>query len=279
MLALCSYEMNIDSDSWKKQVRRNDEEILKNDVIKSDELLEAVIANLEHIKTGLKTVRTKARQSTTTTDPTSTTTINMKTGLNTEREKATSTTTTNSNATLIDLNESAELFTQPLPSANAIDDDNEHDAIPAAQMTTETLQPRRIDETVPLFEMILSEDEADVDENDDDDDNTAPLQFYLNSFDYWLRSGRVDEIKYSVFAELCTPTMPQNFVWLLRQCAQLIECQERDVYRELMIIENFFAYRLAPVEQMRNVACYLPERRSMHIPDVLMRSRQTNPLY
>lgn len=251
---LRSYRTNVGVDEWTEQMRNSDAQTQRNDVAHCEELMDAVAEHLEIMKASLRVERDKVRAAR-------------------AAERCTnSSPVANGTDDDVDANESLELFSQPMAPTDSDDAD-----IPAAQLTTETLQPRQIVETVPLFEMILSEDEADA---DDENAENEPLHLCLNSFDYWLRAGRVDEMRYGVFAELCALTLPQNFVWLLRQCAQLIECSERDVYRELMIVENFFAYRLAPVERMRNVTFYQPEkRRRMHIPDVLMRSRQTNPLY
>lgn len=173
------------------------------------------------------------------------------------------------------LNMSKELFTQ-----------GDNDEIPAAQTLQQEggLSPQReTDVDVPLFEMVLSDDNDDSDDDkdndndidagkDNDNDSDAgddpPLEFCVNNFDYWMCTGRPDEMRHSVFKELCARQLPQNFVWLLRQCAQLIECNERDVYRELLIVENFYAYRLAPFEQMRHMLLFRPERRQMHIPEL-----------
>lgn len=164
------------------------------------------------------------------------------------------------------LNVSTELFSQ-----------GDHESIPAAQTLLQPaargLSPQReADVDVPLFEMVLSDDNNDSDanneDNEDDGDDGEPLEFCVNDFDYWMCTGRLDEMRHSVFKELCARHLPQNFVWLLRQCAQLVECNERDVYRELLIVENFYAYRLAPFEQMRNMPLYRPERRQMHIPEL-----------
>lgn len=152
-------------------------------------------------------------------------------------------------------------------SAAAADDS---DWVPPPPPPEPPLSPRREcdEDAVPLFEMVLSEDDDAEDDDGDsasDDDVDPPLEFCVNDFDYWMCSGRLDEMRHVVFKDLCQ-RMPQNFVWLLRQCTQMIECNERDVYRELLVVENFYAYRLAPVQRMRNMLLYQAVRRPMHIP-------------
>lgn len=92
----------------------------------------------------------------------------------------------------------------------------------------------------------------DSDDEEDDDDKTAQpnadtLTLTRTNFEHWLCMGFQQEMTKENFGNLCAQ-LPLNFQWMLRQCAFIVQCHERDVYHELQVLENQYAYVLQSQE-------------------------------
>lgn len=122
------------------------------------------------------------------------------------------------------------------------------DSFPAAQKT----KPRRdIDESIPLFEIPLSDEDNDY----DDHQFTDIITLLVNNNEHWLCMGHQLEMTKPQFMNLCQQ-LPLNFQWMLRQCAHTVQSHERDVYQELQVFENQFAYVLKSFGVMSNTLLY-----------------------
>lgn len=150
----------------------------------------------------------------------------------------------------IDLNKSQELF-----------DDGDtallNDTIPAAQISS---KPRRdIDESVPLFEISpLSDDE-------DDQDYTDTVTLKVTNYEHWLCMGNQLAMNKLHFTNLCSQ-LPLNFQWMLRQCAHIVQCHEREVYQELQVLENQYMHVLKSFGHMTNTLMYQETKNREHVP-------------
>lgn len=271
----CSFNYDIDDEDWQANYRKNDRQQLRKDVQSRRQLAQAVHCNLDKIKSELIKHRTARRLERNSAPETVAETAAP------AADDAADAQANGSDNELFSQLESEEIAAAQAPRPDTEDPNEsaqpamttptgEQSSLPNEATARVPLSARRDadSDAVPLFEMVLSDDDDDDDAKSDcSDDDERPLEFCVNSFDYWMCSGRLDEMQQSVFKDLCQ-RMPRNFVWLLRQCAQMIECNERDVYRELLVVENFYAYRLAPVQRMRNMLLYQPVRRRMHVPEL-----------
>lgn len=77
------------------------------------------------------------------------------------------------------------------------------------------------------------------------------LKFSISDSDYWLLFNSLHSNKHE-FADF-RKTLPKTFQWLLKQCAELIENQDFDLYFELMVIEYYFAKDVKPSNGLSNI--------------------------
>lgn len=105
---------------------------------------------------------------------------------------------------------------------------------------------------IPLFDYDVSDDEEVDNDCIADDDDEACLRFDVSNYDYWMNLGYADDLRRDQFKLLQTK-LPKHFNWLLEQCSNTIECNARDVYKELMLIENQFAYVVEDFSKMSNI--------------------------
>ncbi len=93
--------------------------------------------------------------------------------------------------------------------------------------------------TVYVFDCINSDEDDGCDVQFDE-----TLDFSISNSDYWLlfNSLHVNKHEFGDFGK----NLPKTFQWLLKQCADLIENQETDLYYELMVIEYYFTKDVKP---------------------------------
>lgn len=92
---------------------------------------------------------------------------------------------------------------------------------------------------------LLDDSIIGVSDNEIEDDQyyTDTITLKLNNHEHWLCMGYQLEMTKPNFTNL-RKQLPLNFQWMLRQCAHTIQCSERDVYQELQVLENQYAYVL-----------------------------------
>lgn len=107
---------------------------------------------------------------------------------------------------------------------------------------------------IPLFDYDVSDDEKidDGSSDNDNEENDVCIRFDVSNYDYWMNLGYTDELTREQFKLLQTK-FPKHFNWLLEQCANAIECNARDVYMELLLIENQFAYVVEDFSKLSNI--------------------------
>lgn len=93
--------------------------------------------------------------------------------------------------------------------------------------------------------------ESSDDESIDLDPNTESIEFVISNFDYWIAMQNIYYITNASFGDSVT-TLPKNFQWLLKQCALQIHMNIKDLYVELLAIENQYRYVLKPLFKMHN---------------------------
>lgn len=113
-------------------------------------------------------------------------------------------------------------------------------------------EPRRnLDNQPNMLNYESTDDEEEIDCTKD----CASLEFLVSNFDYWIAMENIYYITNNSFNETMTG-LPLSFQWLLEQCALQIRQNTKDLYIELLAIENEFRYVLKPVFKMTNYVEY-----------------------
>lgn len=114
-------------------------------------------------------------------------------------------------------------------------------------------EPRRnLDKQPNMLDYQSSDDESiDDDDHDPNADNTDSIDFIISNFDYWIAMQNIYYITNASFADSVTE-LPKSFQWLLKQCALQIHMHIKDLYVELLAIENQYRYVLKPIFKMKN---------------------------
>lgn len=115
--------------------------------------------------------------------------------------------------------------------------------------------------SVPLFEISPDED----DNNDDDANLKDSITLMVNNYEHWLCMGHQLEMIKPNFESLCKK-LPLNFQWMLHQCAHVVQCHERDVYQEMQVIENQYAYVLESFGCMTDSLVYKLPTKGERVP-------------
>lgn len=127
-------------------------------------------------------------------------------------------------------------------------------------------EPRRnLDKQPNMLDYQSSDDDSnnnddDIDDDDDDDydpnaQNENSIEFIISNFDYWIAMQNIYYMTNASFADSVT-TLPKSFQWLLKQCALQIHMNIKDLYIELLAIENQFRYVLKPIFKMDSYIRY-----------------------
>lgn len=113
----------------------------------------------------------------------------------------------------------------------------------------------------PLFDGLDSDDEQLKTEKNDDSITNVP--FEMSNFDYWMFSGFIESLTCNSFKEI-QRDLPKSFNWILQKCASIIECNERDLYFELLILENQMIYVLEQFSKMTNMLLFQERKKVKH---------------
>lgn len=110
-----------------------------------------------------------------------------------------------------------------------------------------------IDNVTSIFNCIDDDDdhEEDQDNINDTEAYSTLLTLDISNYDYWLTIGNLSNIHYEQFDDILNK-LPKNFQWLLKQCAQMIENKPRELYEQLIILENCYAHILEPLNTISN---------------------------
>lgn len=81
------------------------------------------------------------------------------------------------------------------------------------------------------------------------------IEFIISNYDYWISLENLYHLTYKSFDEK-SKHLPKSFQWLLNQCALHLHQQPKDLYVELMAIENAYRFVLKPTFKMDNCFKY-----------------------
>lgn len=113
-------------------------------------------------------------------------------------------------------------------------------------------EPRRnLEETNSVLVDSSSDEETDA----AFDVNENTIEFTVSNNDYWIFMENIRNMTNISFEEELRK-LPSSFQWLLKQCALQLHMQVKDLYIELLAIENQFRYVLKPMHKMKNCIKY-----------------------
>lgn len=120
-------------------------------------------------------------------------------------------------------------------------------------------EPRRnLDHPRNILDYGSSDDSAD---SSDDETPLSSLldethiEFIISNYDYWISLENLYYLTNKSFDEKCKH-LPKSFQWLLNQCALQLQQTNKDLYIELMAIENLYRFVLKPTFKMDNCFKY-----------------------
>lgn len=123
-------------------------------------------------------------------------------------------------------------------------------------------EPRRdLDQQPNMLNYQSSDDESD---DDDDHDLNAEratptslpsIEFVISNSDYWIAMQNIYYITNASFVDSAN-ALPKSFQWLLKQCALQLHMHTKDLYIELLAIENQYRYVLKPIFKMDSYIKY-----------------------
>lgn len=116
-------------------------------------------------------------------------------------------------------------------------------------------EPRRNLDKQPNMLNYESSDDDDVDNNNDCDKDCTEMEFLISNFDYWIAMENIYYITNQSFNETMT-RLPLSFQWLLQQCALQTRQHVKDLYIELLAVENEYRYVLKPIFKMKSYVQY-----------------------
>lgn len=73
-------------------------------------------------------------------------------------------------------------------------------------------------------------------------------QFNMTNFEYWTYMGNMRKVTIEQFIEI-ENKFSLSFAWLLNECSRLLQMDNRDLYHELLVTENYFSYVIKPFEK------------------------------
>lgn len=81
------------------------------------------------------------------------------------------------------------------------------------------------------------------------------IEFIISNYDYWISLENLYHLTNKSFDEK-SKHLPKSFQWLLNQCALQLHQLPKDLYIELMAIENVYRFVLKPTFKMDNCFKY-----------------------
>lgn len=115
-------------------------------------------------------------------------------------------------------------------------------------------EPRRnLDKQHNMLDYESSSDDGESSDNDESVDANAEntIKFIISNFDYWIAMQNIYLITNASFVESINQ-LPKSFQWLLKQCALQTNMHIKDLYIELLAIENQYRYILKPIFKMES---------------------------
>ncbi|XP_055378376.1 TATA box-binding protein-associated factor RNA polymerase I subunit B isoform X2 [Condylostylus longicornis] len=100
----------------------------------------------------------------------------------------------------------------------------------------------------------VSDNSAPSDNDDEENNLNKYLQFSISDMRYWILHGKLD-IKEDDFKNIKTH-MPRNFLWLLETFASYLEADLESLYHELLVIENYYFYKLDDPDRIKNIILF-----------------------
>lgn len=228
------FRFDVTRDEWVAEMRERDNELSKAE-------REAKSANSQQIATdiGIHLERLRCKQATEDSD---------------RRCNRLSTNDANADAGERNEDEARGERRNSSSSASEMDDDE--------WLKTILTEPRRDLDKQP--NMLNYESDDGNGDDDDDDNDVAPDQckkdcvdigIIVSNFDYWIAMENIYYITNHSFDETMSQ-LPLSFQWLLKQCALQIRQHIKDVYIELLAIENEYRYVLKPIFKMKHYVEY-----------------------
>lgn len=155
------------------------------------------------------------------------------------------------NASAPDSSDAVSISISDIPSYKYFDED-EMDIIDEFILN----EPRRnLDQPRNILDYCSSNDSAD-DSSDDETPLSSLLdanrvEFIISNYDYWISMENLYHLTYKSFDEK-SKQLPKSFQWLLKQCALQLHQLPKDLFVELMAIENAYRFVLKPTFKMDN---------------------------
>lgn len=112
-------------------------------------------------------------------------------------------------------------------------------------------EPRRhLDEQQNILNYAVGQDDS-MSDIEADLEGADSIEFALTNFDHWICMENIYfQTNQSFVRKL--EKLPRSFQWLLKHCATQLHMHPKDLYIELLAIENQFRYVLKPVFKMKN---------------------------
>lgn len=105
-------------------------------------------------------------------------------------------------------------------------------------------------------EKLLKKSESNIFDDLTDDElpselNTDGLEkipFNMTNFEYWTYMGNMRKVTAEQFSDI-ENKFPLSFAWVFNECSRFLQMDNRDVYHELLVTENYFSFVLKPFER------------------------------
>lgn len=91
----------------------------------------------------------------------------------------------------------------------------------------------------------FSDDEEPIESNTD---CLSKIPFNITNFEYWTYMGNMNYLNFDQFSDV-EFQFPLSFAWLLNECSRSLQMDNRDLYHELLVTENYFCYVIKPFEK------------------------------
>lgn len=155
---------------------------------------------------------------------------------------------------VLDSSDAVSISISDIPSYKYFDED-EKDIIDEFILN----EPRRnLDHPPNILDYCSSNESAD---SSDDETPLSSLldenhiEFIISNYDYWITLENLYYLTNKSFDEK-SKHLPKSFQWLLKQCALHLHQLPKDLYIELMAIENIYRFVLKPTFKMDNCFKY-----------------------
>lgn len=105
------------------------------------------------------------------------------------------------------------------------------------------------DESLTNHESTIFDDLSDDEQLAESTTNCfEKIQFNMTNFEYWTYMGNMRKVTIEQFSDV-EKKFSLSFAWLLNECSRLLQMDNRDLYHELLVTENYFSYVIKPFEK------------------------------